>query len=201
MEKTAAVMVGPQQAAARETTLESLIQRIAVRDEVAMAELYDRTSSLVFGMARRMVRDEQAAEEVAHEVFLQVWKRACSFDPARGRASTWLLLLARSRSLDRMRATRARRDEEPLETAAAVAADTPGPDVEWAQTRRRQKISEALAQLSPPQRQAIAWAYYNGLSYSEVAASLGEPVGTIKTRIRLGMMRLRELLEPLNSEG
>jgi RNA polymerase sigma-70 factor (ECF subfamily) len=181
--------------------LERLIEQIASGSEAAMAGLYDRTASLIFGLIRRIVRDQQAAEEVTHEVYLQVWRKARDFDAMRGKASTWLLLLARSRALDYLRSSRARRRDAPLELIDGQASDSPGPDEDWARSSTRRTLDAALEELSAPQRQAIACAYYRGLSYTEVAAELGEPVGTIKTRIRLGMTRLRQILEPIRNEG
>ena len=186
----------------RENDLAALIARIARGDESALGALYDQTSSLVYGLAMRILKDRPAAEEVVIEVYMQVHRQAGHFDPARGGPSAWLVTLARTRAIDRLRADSKRRKlEEALERPEAIPAPTADPEEHSAAAELRRTVQTALASLAPEQRQAIEIAYYSGLSHSEIAQKLGQPLGTIKTRIRTGMMLLRELLRPLSLEG
>jgi RNA polymerase sigma-70 factor (ECF subfamily) len=177
--------------------LRGLIARAADGDEMALTALYDGTSSLVHGLALRILGEPQAAEEVTVDVYLQVWRQAERYDPARGAALGWLLTIARSRAIDRLRsrATRAdRRETEAatrLRTAPVVAS---GPEEAVSATERRHAVQRALMHLSPEERGTIELAYYQGLTHSEIAARQGTPLGTVKTRIRLGMVRLRQEL-------
>lgn len=178
----------------------ALVQAIAAGDETALAKLYDATAGLVHGLVLRIVRDRGHAEETTLDVFTQVWRNASAFDPARGTAVTWLLTLARSRAIDRLRSVRADRGhEEPLDIAASRAWEGDDPADASELSERRRRVRGALAQLDHDQREAIAIAYFEGLSHTEIAARLGHPLGTVKSRIRSGMLRLRELLEPLEA--
>ena len=180
--------------------LSELVARIASGRQEALAELYDRTAPRVFGLVRQIVSDTEIAEEVTHDVFVQVWRDASAYDVNRGKPSTWLFTLARSRAIDRLRSiSRYRKNEEPLEAAAHVASD-PDPAQDWALATRRRRVHEALSSLSRAQREVILIAYFRGLSHSEIAEQLGQPLGTVKTRIRLAMIRLREMLEPLHEK-
>jgi RNA polymerase sigma-70 factor (ECF subfamily) len=135
---------------------------------------------------------------VTMDVYHQVWRQARKYDGSRGSAATWLLTLTRSRAIDRLRSRlRLRPEHEPMELASAITDSTPGPDEDAATTERRLRIAAAMAALPKEQREVIETAYFGGLSHSEIAASIGAPLGTVKTRIRLGMTRLRELLAPL----
>jgi RNA polymerase sigma-70 factor (ECF subfamily) len=170
-----------------------LIEGTAGGDAAALAALYDATAALVNGLALRILGDPGAAEEVTLDVYLQVWRQAARYDPARGAPAAWLLTLARSRAIDRRRAGAGqRRETEPV--ALAMADPGPGPEEGTAAGERRRLVRGALAGLGPEQRKTIELAYFGGLSHTEIAATLGEPLGTVKTRIRLGMMRLREAL-------
>ncbi len=190
----------PTGVALSDERLSELVAEIAAGRQEALAEFYDRTASRIYGLIRRIVTDPDIAEEVTHDVYLQVWRTAASYDALRGKPSTWLFTLARSRAIDRLRsAARHRRSEEPLEAAALVAGD-PDPAQDWALARRQRRVREALASLSESQREVIVIAYFQGLSHSEIAARLGQPLGTVKTRIRLAMIRLREILEPFVEE-
>jgi RNA polymerase sigma-70 factor (ECF subfamily) len=180
---------------AAEDDLGGLIGRCAQGDQTALAALYDTTAAQVNGLALRILSDREAAEEVTADVYLQVWRTAGSYDPERGVPLAWILTLARSRAIDRLRsASNQRRRTEPLERADCMASVDAGPEEATAGTQRRRVVLGALARLSPEQRQAIELAFYRGLSHSEIATELEEPLGTIKTRIRLGMMRLRDTL-------
>jgi len=177
--------------------LRELIARAADGDEVALAELYDGTSSLVHGLVLRILGEPEAAEEVTADVYLQVWRQAERYDPARGAALGWLLTIARSRAIDRLRNQTIRRERHEPEGAmrrAATLAVASGLEEAVRATERRHAVQRALMHLSPDERGTIELAYYQGLSHSEIAAKLGAPLGTVKTRIRLGMTRLRQEL-------
>jgi RNA polymerase sigma-70 factor (ECF subfamily) len=177
-----------------------LIARAAAGDERAIGSLYDRYGGVLYAVAYRIAGQRADAEEVVLDAFAQAWRDAPRFDPARGSVAAWLTMIARSRALDLVRA-RGRRDR----TTASAAAEHPDASPGMGQWRtdpagpldhaeRRAKVGEALASLSPPQREAIELAYFDGLSQSEIAERLQEPLGTIKTRVRLGMQKLRESL-------
>jgi RNA polymerase sigma-70 factor, ECF subfamily len=183
-----------------------LIARAAGADERAMAELYDRYGQMLYAVAYRIVGQRADAEEVVLDAFAQAWRDATRFETSRGSVAGWLTTIARSRALDLVRA-RTRR-ERITASAAAERPDTspgmggwradPSSGVDLAERRRRVQL--ALEALSPPQRRAIELAYFEGLSQSEIAALLHEPLGTIKTRVRLGMQKLRESLRPFYFE-
>jgi RNA polymerase sigma-70 factor (ECF subfamily) len=171
-----------------EPQAEALLRRLAAGDQAALGAFYDLYAGLANGLALRILRDTSEAEDVVQEVFVQVWRQADRFDPRRGSPEAWLCTITRTRALDRLR-RRASRREEPGDT---ITATTEAPRTEEALAVRR-----ALEGLSPDQRRALELAYYEGLTQSEIAARLGEPLGTIKTRIRTAMIRLRDVLGPL----
>lgn len=178
-----------------------LLQRVAQADATALAAFYDATKTLVYSLAMRLVHDHQVAEDVTIEVYMQVQRQAAQYNPHRGTPSAWLVTLTRSRAIDRLRAESTRQQrEEPLENALLIAASTPTPEENSIATELRQVVQAALATLTPEQRQIIEIAYYAGLSHSEIAAQLGQPLGTVKTRLRTGLMTLRTLLYPLVKE-
>lgn len=177
-----------------------LIAAAAGGDERAVGSLYDRYGGVLFAVAYRIVGQRADAEEVVIEVFAQAWRDAHRFEPNRGSVAGWLTMIARSRALDMVRA-RTRRDRITASAAADRPGESPGmsdwrPDALTAldDSERRTRVREALDTLSPPQRQAIELAYFEGLSQSEIAERLKEPLGTVKTRVRLGMQKLREYL-------
>jgi RNA polymerase sigma-70 factor (ECF subfamily) len=170
------------------------VQRVASGERDALADLYDQTSHLVYSLALRILRDEPAAEDVVIEVYTHAWRTASAFEPVRGSASAWLLTLTRSRALDALRARRRNRAQEPLEAASEIQSDAPGPEDLNVAAERQRFVVGALQGLVVEQREAIELAYFGGLSHSEIAARLEQPLGTVKTRIRLGMMKLRETL-------
>jgi RNA polymerase sigma-70 factor (ECF subfamily) len=175
-----------------------LVSQIAHGDDRAMAQLYDNTSRLVYGLCLRIVKDPSAAEDITLETFLQLWRTAESYDPVRGTVLAWLLTVVRSRSIDWLRARKARRAdlEETLDGVFDLHDGRPSPESASIDADRARIIRGAMAELPPEQRRAIELTYFSGLSHSEIASHTGLPVGTVKTRIRLGMMRLRELLAP-----
>jgi RNA polymerase sigma-70 factor, ECF subfamily len=179
-----------------------LVARSAAGDERAMSDLYDRYGAVVYTVAYRVVGQRADADEVVVETFAQAWREAGRFEAGRGSVAAWLTMIARSRALDLVRA-RGRRDK--LAAAAAVSGLEAGPlaaepaasPAEGAEAEeRRRMVRQAIESLSPPQRQAIELAFFEGLSQSEIAARLNEPLGTVKTRVRLGMQKLRESLRP-----
>jgi RNA polymerase sigma-70 factor (ECF subfamily) len=167
---------------------QDLVLRLAAGDTKALAEFYDRYAGLVNALALRILRDSADAEDVVQEVFLQAWRQADRFDPRRGTPEAWLCTIARTRALDRLR-RRVSRREEPAEAAPAPT--------QVPRAVEGLAVRKALASLSPDQRTALELAYYEGLTQTEIAARLDTPLGTIKTRIRTAMIRLREALGPL----
>ena len=182
----------------------ALVRRMAAGDDRALGALYDKWQAVVHGVVARMLRQPDDIEDVVEETFWQAWRQASRFDPARGAVQTWLLTIARSRALDRVRALRRRR-ESPLEgddgevVVQQVAASDPGLDAEDAE--RRRVVTAALSQLPTEQREALELGYYGGLSQSEIAERTGQPLGTVKTRMRLAMQKLRSQLQILSTEG
>jgi RNA polymerase sigma-70 factor, ECF subfamily len=171
------------------------MERAADGDQSAMAQLYDASSARVFGLAVRILRDRNAAEDAVVEVYAQAWRDASRFDVQRGNARSWLLTMARSRAIDILRSRRREPPSDSLEAASEVHYAGPGPEDQSSELQRRNYVRAALENLRPEQREAIELAYFSDFSHSEIASKLGQPLGTIKSRIRSGMMALRELLE------
>jgi RNA polymerase sigma-70 factor (ECF subfamily) len=170
---------------------EALLQLVGRGDEDALGALYDRFGRVAYGVALRVVRDTELAQDAVQEGFLGAWRTAASFDPERGTASTWLLTLVHRRAVDVVRREQRRR-AEPLDDAPIAAAGTTDED---ALVRdRRRAVQSALRRLAPDQRQALELAYYGGLSQSELAERLGVPLGTVKSRMFTALARLRDLL-------
>ena len=170
-----------------------LLKAVAARDEAALAQLYDQYRLILFGLLMRILNNREEAEDVLQETFLQVWRRAGDFDEQRGRPFTWLVTLARSRGIDRLR-TLAARDRAAVASArdeAEVISDAAG---DAFRSEQRGVVASALDQLPDEQKQTLLLAYFDGLTQSEIAARLNAPLGTVKTRMRTGMMKLRELL-------
>ncbi|MBD0372792.1 MAG: sigma-70 family RNA polymerase sigma factor [Pyrinomonadaceae bacterium] len=164
-------------------------------DESALSTLYDRSSRLIFGLLLRILNDAGLAEEVLLDVYMQIWRQAGKYDPSRGKTLSWLVTIARSRAIDRLRSTRQEemRKESLDATEHGLNLTTAFEDPTIAPERQR-IVQTALRSLPFEQREVIEMAYYLGLSHSEIAARLGQPLGTVKTRTRLGMMKLREQL-------
>jgi len=178
--------------------LAGLLGQVARKNEGALAELYDRTSRLVYGLALRMVREQSAAEDIMQEVYMQVWRRGDTFDPARGTALSWMVTITRSRALDRLRSSKAllshENSGEELDTFHSLAPD---PEHDRSAFERVQLVRRFLSQIPTDQRTAIELAFFHGLTHSEIASQTGLPLGTIKSRIRYGLMQLREQLSLL----
>ena len=179
----------------REDELLGLLARIAVGEEGAFERLYDLTSPRVFALALRILNDRGAAEETTLDVFLQVWRQGERYEPAKGTPLGWLLTIARTRALDtrRTRQRRARR-EEPFEAALGLPDGGASPEDLSAGEQDAARIRRALAALTPGQREALIAAYFAGLSQTEIARATGQPLGTVKTRIRSGLIRLEHEL-------
>jgi len=175
----------------------ALVRATAGGDERAYASLYDRYSPILFGLLLRILHSRAEAEDVLQEVFLQVWQQARSFDPARGRAFTWLVTLARSRAIDRLRAVdsrerAARRSAEDGRPEAAPESERA--DAAAERSEQASVVRAALAELPEEQRRTLLLAYLDGMSQSEIASRTGQPLGTVKTRTRAGLKKLSELL-------
>lgn len=170
---------------------EALIALVARSDDVALAELYDRFGRSAYGLALRVLRDDRLAEDAVQEGFLSAWKTAASFDAERGKAGTWLLTLVHRRAVDVVRREERRRTD-PIEGIAE--AETPPADEQAFLRLQRERVQAALRQLPDVQREALELAYYGGFTQSELAERLGEPLGTIKSRMFGGLTRLRDLL-------
>ena len=176
---------------------EALVALVAHGEEVALAELYDRFGRVSYALALRVVRDPGLAEDAVQDAFLTVWRSANRFLPERAKASTWILTLVHRRAVDLVRREERRR-AEPLDIAVAPSGDDVD-DVAWLRLQR-ERVQAALRALPDQQREALELAYYGGFTQSELADRLGQPVGTIKSRMFAGLSRLRELLAEPGSE-
>jgi len=170
-----------------------LLHAVARGDEAALARLYDAYRVILFGLLVRILNSREEAEDILQDVFIQVWRRAKDYDEKRGRPFTWLVTLARSRAIDRLRQLGARQRlatgaaQEQTETVSDALTDT-------IRVAQRETVQQALAELPEEQRNTLMLAYFEGLTQSEIAAKLKAPLGTIKTRMRSGMIKLRALL-------
>jgi RNA polymerase sigma-70 factor (ECF subfamily) len=180
---------------------EALVALVARGDEDALAELYDRVGRIAYGLALRVLRNEQLAEDAVQEGFLAVWRSAVGFRADRGKASSWILTLVHRRAVDLVRREERRRTE-PLaeESATQPAARETTEEAAWLRYER-ERVQGALKQLPDTQREALELAYYGGFSQSELAERLGVPLGTVKSRMFGGLARLRELLDDSEREG
>lgn len=174
----------------------TLVRRLLQKDVSAFEQLYDRHSRTVYGLILRILQQAGTAEEVAQDVFLQLWRNAGQYDESRGPFVPWLLTLARNRALDtlRLKSERQRRREDQTEELPPVAA-APEYEKQLDEKRRAEKVRALMAALNPQQKKAIELAYFEGLSHSEIAAALKEPLGTVKSWIRNGLLRLKEELQ------
>ena len=176
---------------------ETLLRLIARSQENALGELYDRYSRLVYSVAFNTLSDAGRAEEVTQDVFERVWEKARTYSAEHGRVVTWLTSIARHRSIDLYRQFRSHHEDLQIAWQEAESMDMPDPqNVEWEVDllQRQQRIRRAVSQLPDDQKRALAMAFFQGLSHPQIAEALGEPLGTVKTRIRLGMQKLRSLL-------
>jgi RNA polymerase sigma-70 factor (ECF subfamily) len=169
----------------------SLVSAIRSGNQSAMGELYDRYSGLVYSVAQRVLADTGAAEDVLQEVFMQLWRRPGVFDSTRGNLGAWLAVISRNRAVDFLR----KRHPE-TDIADVIVSVDPDMAGEAERGRAMEKVRVALGTMPAPQRSALEMAYFEGLSHTEIAAKTGEPLGTIKTRIRAGLVSLRKVFNP-----
>ncbi|HZH34644.1 MAG TPA: sigma-70 family RNA polymerase sigma factor [Pyrinomonadaceae bacterium] len=178
-----------------QTTDADLVRAIANGDEESLAALYDRYRTILFGLLIRILNNRAEAEDILQEVFVQVWQRARNFDESRGKAFTWLVTLARSRAIDRLRSLGSR--SRAVEGATRESRDVVVDAVEDAiQNEKGEVIRAALNELPEDQRNTLLLAYFDGFSQSEIAERTNTPLGTVKTRMRTGMTKLRDVLKP-----
>jgi RNA polymerase sigma-70 factor (ECF subfamily) len=174
---------------------DALVRLVVEQDVRALEALYGRYSRPVFSLALKILGDREVVEEVVQEVFLRLWTRASGFDPQRGKLLSWLLTITHHRAIDELRRRRGQPEVEGLqEQLAAVEEPRADPSESYAHVEERDAVQQALARLPEAQRKPIELAYYGGLTQVEIALALNEPLGTIKTRMRLGMQKLRSLL-------
>jgi len=167
----------------------ALVTALRSGDQGAMAALYDRFSSIVYAVALRVLHDTGAAEDVLQDIFMQLWRNPGAFDASRGNMASWLAVIARNRAID---ALRRRRPQDDIENV--IVSVEPDLASEADRSRAMEKIRGALQGMPPPQRSALEMAYFEGLTHSEIAEKTGEPLGTVKTRIRTGLISLRKVL-------
>lgn len=181
-----------------EARLRSSIRRICTNDSDALAELYDETSTRLYSLAVSILKDAADAEEVVLDVYQYVWRSAGAFDDRRGSVWSWLSILTRSRAIDRFRAASTRRELHVSSWASLdVDGGTPGPESQTMGQEQRQIVRRALRILSAEERAAVELAFFGGFTHVEVAEKLCEPLGTIKTRIRSAVRKLRDAVEPI----
>lgn len=173
---------------------QDLLERVARGDQQAFSELYDTISPRVFGLIKRLLRDHAQSEEVTQEVFLEIWQTATRFDPNKGGAATWMLTMAHRRAVDRVRASQASRVRDIRIGIRDHKVDYDHVSETVEVRLEHERVERAMARLTELQRQAVSLAYYGGYSHSEVAEMLSVPIGTVKTRLRDGMIRLRDEL-------
>ena len=187
----------PQTRSSRSTAAEDalLVERVAAGDQGALAELYDRFSSLLLALSRRILLNDFEAEEILQEVFLQVWNQAKRYDASRSSVSTWLVLITRSRSIDRLRSRQVKeRTVSTLEREKRPQHTSPeGPEAVLYDERRR-RLHLEMDKLPPEQRQILDLAFFRGMTQSEISGSTGIPLGTVKTRTLLAMKKLRKAM-------
>ena len=175
-----------------------LVREMATGKPAALGAFYDKWSGRVYAVAVSIVREPADAEEVVEETFLQAWNQAARFDEARGRVASWILNIARSRSLDRLKAVKRRREVSGESSDVAEYPDSADPAGEMILTERSDAVRAALEKLPSVQRETLEMAYFGGLSQTEIAESTGQALGTVKTRMRLAMQKLREQLAPVH---
>ena len=179
---------------------QALLERIAGRDAQALADLYDRFAPAALALAARILGDRSEAEDVLQVVFTRVWQEAGRYDPTKGSTASWLLSWVRNGAIDRLRRRDALRRAS-LHTAAQAPAGHEDDASALDASAEREKVTRAVADLPPDQRQVIELAYFEGMSQTQIAQRLGEPLGTVKTRMRLGMNKLRQALPVLSGEA
>jgi RNA polymerase sigma-70 factor (ECF subfamily) len=174
----------------------ALIERIMQRDETALAALYDRYAGMLTSVLNRILRDTQATEEILQDIFLQLWRTASRFDPSRGSLAGWLMVIARNRAISRLRRRNPAAGEELVENSVVLPSNF---ESAMAQQQLLGRVKGALENLPKEQRAAIELAYFEGLTHSEIAQRTGDPLGTVKTRLRSAVETLKRILQPAMS--
>ena len=183
----------------RDNDLTALLYRVSEGDQSAFNSLYEATSKLIFGLVLRIVINRATAEEILLDVYTQAWRQATTYDRSRGTPLAWLMTIARSRAIDRLRSSKQDQNKETLENAGELTALTLSPEESSALSERQHLVRNAINALKPEQKEVIELAYFAGLSHTEIASKLGHPLGTVKTRTRLAMIKMREMLSPIFS--
>jgi RNA polymerase sigma-70 factor (ECF subfamily) len=191
---TMAAMSRPDHAQAAVDRAQVAFERVRLGDEAAFAEFYDAVGGVVYGTVLRVIRNPAQAEEVTQEVFVELWRTAARFDPSRGSVRTWAATMAHRRAVDRVRSEQSARNREVVDATRDVVPEHDHVVEEVAANLDRERVAQALQNLTDPQREAVTLAYYGGLTYREVAIRLDLPEGTVKTRIRDGLIKLRDLM-------
>lgn len=173
---------------------QELLEKVALGDQQAFSRLYDLVAPRVFGLVKRLLRDHAQSEEVTQEVFLEIWQTATRFDPNKGGATTWILTMAHRRAVDRVRASQSSRDRDTRVGIRDHKVDYDNVSETIEIRLEHERVEKAMTRLTELQRQAVSLAYYGGYSHREVAEMLSVPIGTVKTRLRDGMIRLRDEL-------
>ena len=179
---------------AESTISAQLIRKVVNQDRDAFSELYDRFSALVFTLAVRMLRTRSDAEDLVQEVFVQIWRQAQNYAEDRGTPEAWIINIARSRAIDKLRSIRRMEKSFVLTEDPARAESTANVEISAAESETKLTMSSALSTLPPAQRTVLELAYFDGLTQTEIAGRLSEPLGTVKTRMRAAIQRLREIL-------
>jgi RNA polymerase sigma-70 factor (ECF subfamily) len=178
-----------------------VLERMAAGDGDALRELYDIHARAVYSLALRILRSQSDAEDIVQEVFVQAWRNATRYDASRSTVAGWLLMQAKSRAIDRLRARRTRPEQADASQRPEPADAAAGPDIQIVRSEQAARVREALEQLPRLQRAVVELAYYEGLTHAEIAAQLEQPLGTVKTRIRQGLLKLRQALGGTQARG
>jgi RNA polymerase sigma-70 factor, ECF subfamily len=180
---------------AKRKELAAALARVATGDRTALRLIYHDTSAKLFGVCLRILSDRSEAEDVLQEVYVTVWRKAASFDPGRASPITWLVAIARNRSIDRLRSSAVSRRSEPIESAEDVRDETPGAIETVLQTEQHARLKTCLGELEERQAKAVRAAFLDGVTYEQLAERMGVPLGTMKSWIRRSLLKLRACLE------